>query len=223
MSPLRGWTTVLLESEREHGAFGKVWFYITGVSLPRRLQSTLCRRRRKEAKSVPQLHPPPEPSYLDSYVCLRLVTATPTVRRPPTAIGEALQRGLNPPRLTPQSQPMKFAKWTFGLAALYGLLVLVPHYYCEEKLGRDFPPAITHPEQFYGFLGVSVAWQFAFILLAHDPGRYRPMMLVAVLEKAGYGIAVVVLFSLGRVPSLVLGTGLADLMLGVLFLAAAFA
>ena len=114
---------------------------------------------------------------------------------------------------------MNFAKWTFRLAGIYGLLVLVPFYFCE-KIGRDFPPAITHPEHFYGFLGVSVAWQFAFLLLAQDPVRYRPMMLVAVLEKAGYGIAAVVLFNLGRVPSLVLGTGLADLLLGSLFVAA---
>ena len=115
---------------------------------------------------------------------------------------------------------MRFAKWTFRFAALYGLLVLVPLYFCEEKLGRDFLPDITHPEQFYGFLGVSVAWQFAFLLLARDPERYRPMMLVAVLEKAGYGVAAVVLFSLSRVPSLVLGTGLADLFLGMLFVTA---
>lgn len=115
---------------------------------------------------------------------------------------------------------MRFAKWTFRFAAIYGLLVLVPLYFCERKLGRDFPPTITHPEQFYGFLGVSVAWQFAFLLLAQDPGRYRPMMLIAVLEKAGYGIAAAVLFSLGRVPAPVLGTGLADLLLGVFFLTA---
>ncbi len=94
---------------------------------------------------------------------------------------------------------MTFAKWTFRLAGIYGLLVLVPMYFFEQKIGRDFPPAITHPEHFYGFLGVAVAWQFAFLLLAQDPVRYRPLMLVAVLEKAGYGIATVVLFSLGRI------------------------
>lgn len=115
---------------------------------------------------------------------------------------------------------MRFAKWTFRLAGIYGLLALVPLYFCEKKLGLDFPPAITHAEQFYGFLGVSVAWQFAFLLMSRDPARYRPMMLVAVLEKAGYGIATVVLFGLNRIPSLVLGTGLADLLLGTLFVAA---
>lgn len=117
---------------------------------------------------------------------------------------------------------MTFAKWTFRLAGIYGLLVLVPMYFFEEKIGQDFPPAITHPEHFYGFLGVAVAWQFAFLLLAQDPIRYRPLMLVAVLEKAGYGIATIVLFSLGRVPALVLSTGLMDLVLGTLFVAAFF-
>lgn len=117
---------------------------------------------------------------------------------------------------------MTFAKWTFRLAGIYGLLVLVPMYFFEEKIGRDFPPAITHPEHFYGFLGVAVAWQFAFLLLAQDPIRYRPLMLVAVLEKAGYGIATIVLFSLGRVPALVLSTGMMDLVLGTLFVTAFF-
>ena len=36
----------------------------------------------------------------------------------------------------------------------------------EARVGRDYPPAITHPEYFYGFLGVAAAWQVAFLVIA---------------------------------------------------------
>jgi hypothetical protein len=28
----------------------------------------------------------------------------------------------------------------------------------EAKLGIDFPPPLNHPEHFYGFLSVALAW-----------------------------------------------------------------
>jgi hypothetical protein len=115
---------------------------------------------------------------------------------------------------------MTFARRLFLIAGIYGLLVLVPQFFLEDRLGRDFPPAITHPEHFYGFLGVAAAWQVAFLVIARDPVRFRPMMLPAVLEKAAFGFAVVALFFRGRVPAVVLIFGLIDLTLGALFLVA---
>ena len=52
---------------------------------------------------------------------------------------------------------MRFARVVYFIAGIYGLLVLLPQYFLEEKTGRDFPPAITHPEFFYGFIAVAVA------------------------------------------------------------------
>jgi hypothetical protein len=115
---------------------------------------------------------------------------------------------------------MRFARWVFRLAGLYGLIVLLPQYVMEERVGRDDPPAITHPEYFYGFVGVAVAWQVAFLVIARDPLRYRPLMVPAILEKAAFGIAVPVLFGLGRVSAAVLGFGLIDLLWGLLFVVA---
>lgn len=115
---------------------------------------------------------------------------------------------------------MKFARRVFLLAGIYGLLVLVPLYFLEEKTSRDFPPPITHPEYYYGFIGVAVAWQVLFLFLARDPSRYRPMMIPAVLEKASFAIAVFVLFALDRVPFLMLVAAIPDLILGALFVAA---
>jgi hypothetical protein len=115
---------------------------------------------------------------------------------------------------------MRFAKIVFTAAGVYGLLVLVPQYFLEERYGRDFPPPVTHPEHYYGFVGLALVWQLAFLLIARDPARYRPLMLVAVLEKLSFGLAVPVLSALGRVAPLVLVPACVDLLLAVLFVAA---
>jgi len=59
---------------------------------------------------------------------------------------------------------MRFAKIVFLVAGIYGLLILTPMYFLENKIGRDTPPAITHPEYFYGFVGVALAWQVLFLV-----------------------------------------------------------
>lgn len=115
---------------------------------------------------------------------------------------------------------MRFARLTFLIAGIFGLLVLLPLYFLEGRLGREEPPAITHPEYFYGFLGVGVSWQVAFLLISRGPARFRPLMIPSVLEKATYGIAVIALFAIGRVSGQVLAFGLIDLALGVLFVVA---
>ena len=113
-----------------------------------------------------------------------------------------------------------FARRVFRVAAAYGLVALLPQYLLEGKLGRDFPPPITHPEHFYGFLGVAAAWQLAFLVIAADPRRYRALMPVAVVEKLAFGLATAVLFAQARVPVAVLGFGVVDLVLALLFFVA---
>src|SRR5258708_30905992 len=93
-------------------------------------------------------------------------------------------------------------------------------YFMEGKIGQDTPPAITHPEYFYGFLGAGLAWQVLFLVLSRDPVRYRAMILPSVLEKVSYGIALVVLFSQHRLPLSVLAVGSVDWIFAFLFLAA---
>ena len=113
-----------------------------------------------------------------------------------------------------------FARRVFLAAGVYGLIALLPQYLLEGKNGRDFPPAITHAEYYYGFIGVAVAWQIAFLILARDPARYRTFMIPAILEKAGFGGAAVVLFLRGRLSALMLMAGLIDLVWGALFVVA---
>jgi hypothetical protein len=115
---------------------------------------------------------------------------------------------------------MKFARWVFAICGSYGIIVLAPLYVMEAKLGRDYPPAITHAEFYYATIGVALAWQVAFLVIATNPLRYRPIMLVGVLEKLGYGVPAVILFIQGRTPALTLLTGLSDLVMGVFFIAA---
>lgn len=115
---------------------------------------------------------------------------------------------------------MKFAKYTFLIAGIYGLLALLPQYFLEEMNGRDFPPAITHPEYYYGFVGVALVWQIVFLIISRNPVKYRPLMIPAILEKAVFGIPVLILFLQNRVSTSIFGAGLIDLLLGILFVAA---
>src|SRR5688572_11113441 len=115
---------------------------------------------------------------------------------------------------------MRFAKVVFLVAGIYGLIVLLPLYFMEEQTGRDYPPPITHPEYYYGFTGVAVAWQLAFLVMSREPVRYRPLMIPAIVEKASFGIAVAVLYLQQRVSSFMFGAAMVDSFLGVLFLIA---
>src|SRR5262249_46316554 len=95
---------------------------------------------------------------------------------------------------------MRFARWVFLLAGASGILMVAPLYF-EERFFADFPPPINHPEIFYGFTGVTLAWQVMFLVIGADPMRYRPAMLPAMLEKASFAAAVPLLSAAGRVPA----------------------
>ena len=114
---------------------------------------------------------------------------------------------------------MQFASRVFRIAGIYGLIVLLPQYFMEARIGRDYPPPINHPEHFYGFIGVAIAWQVAFLIIARDPARYRLMMIPAVLEKLSFGLAAIVLYAQQRLPPTILAFGLLDLLWAVLFVA----
>jgi hypothetical protein len=117
---------------------------------------------------------------------------------------------------------MKFAKIVFWMAGIWGLLVLTPLYFVFDMIGRNDPPPITHPGFYYGFVCVALAFQVAFIVIARDPVRLRPMMIPAMLEKFGYGATFVVLYLQNRLHPQDLGLGGVDVVFGVLFLIAYF-
>ncbi len=117
---------------------------------------------------------------------------------------------------------MKFAKIVFWSAGAWGVLALTPLYFMFDMISRQDPPPITHPQFYYGFAGVTMAWQFAFFVIATDPARFRPMMIPSMLEKLGYVIAVIVLYLQRRMSPVQLMTGVRGTLLGLLFVIAFF-
>jgi len=115
---------------------------------------------------------------------------------------------------------MKFAKLVYSIAAIYGLIVLVPQYFFENRNGIQFPPPINHPEYYYGFVGIAVAWQVAFLIISRDPRRYRTLMIATWLEKFSYAIAAIILYAQSRLATAMLAFGSIDLVLGILFVLA---
>jgi hypothetical protein len=111
----------------------------------------------------------------------------------------------------------RFSRIVFLIAGIYGLIVLLPGFFGEKMLAEKMPPPITHPEFYYGFFGVAVAWQVAFLIISRDPQRFRLIIPAAILEKLLYSVACAVLLMLGRIPLIVAMGGGGDFILGALF------
>ncbi|HEV2990697.1 MAG TPA: hypothetical protein VG759_19830 [Candidatus Angelobacter sp.] len=111
----------------------------------------------------------------------------------------------------------RFARLTFLIAGIWGLIVIVPGFFAETMVNRQFPPAISHPEFYYGFFGTALAWQIAFLIMARNPLRMRPLIPAAVFEKLAYAIAIAALFFSGRLAAPMAIFGAIDLLLGILF------
>jgi hypothetical protein len=112
---------------------------------------------------------------------------------------------------------MKFARITFLVAGIYGLIGLTPLYFLEGFVARQTPPPITHAEFYYGFIGTALAWQVVFLAIARDPVRYRPLMLPSILEKIAYGIPVLVLYLQHRIAAASVAISIVDWFFAVLF------
>src|SRR5580658_6721999 len=115
---------------------------------------------------------------------------------------------------------MKFAKIVFWCGGAFGVLLLTPLYFMFNLAGRLDPPPITHPQFYYGFVGIALVWQFVYMTIASDPVRFRPMMILSVLAKGSYVGALLVLYLQHRVSPLQAATGLPDALLMALFVAA---
>jgi hypothetical protein len=117
---------------------------------------------------------------------------------------------------------MKFARIVFLVAGVLGLIELTPLYFIFDVIGRQDPPAITHPGFYYGFIGVALAWQIAFIVISRDPVRLRPMIIPSVIEKLIYAVTFLALYQQSRIHPSDLAFGIVDLLFGILFLTAFF-
>ena len=112
---------------------------------------------------------------------------------------------------------MRISRWVFNIAGAYGVITVAPLYFMEQTINGQDPPPITHPMFFYGFVGVTLAWQLLFFVIAYQPLRLRPVIPFAVLEKLSFGIGAMVLYRRGRLGLSDLYFGCIDLALAVLF------
>src|SRR5262245_5717442 len=110
---------------------------------------------------------------------------------------------------------MKFAKFVFSIAGAWGVLVLTPLYFLYDLNN-------PHPEFFYGFAGVAMAWQLAFFVIATNPVRFRLMMIPAIFEKLSYVLTLVVLYLQKRISLTESLPSIPDGILGLLFAVAFF-
>ena len=113
---------------------------------------------------------------------------------------------------------MKVVRIIFGLAAIWGFIALIPGFFGEASFNAATPPAITHPEFYYGFYGVALVFQLIFVMIAVDPLRYRPLIGIAILEKLGFFLPSMLLHSEGRLAeSGIYFGGVIDGVLALLF------
>jgi len=117
---------------------------------------------------------------------------------------------------------IRFAKYVFGISAAFGFLFLLPLYFAEGYVATESPPAITHPEFYYGFIGVALAWQLVYFLIATDPVRFRPVMVLAGLAKFSLVGTFLFLFLAERLSVKSLAAAVPDLLMAVLFFACFF-
>ena len=115
---------------------------------------------------------------------------------------------------------MRFAKRVYVIAGVWGLLIVPPMFFVRAEFERQYPPATTHPEVYYGFAGVTTVWQLTFLTIGSDPVRFRPLMWAAIAEKVVWVTTVLTLLLLGQLaPGMLVFAGI-DLFLGVLFVMA---
>lgn len=110
------------------------------------------------------------------------------------------------------------ARKVFLAACAWGALTLLPLPFLRTTIEQA--GSLSHPEYFYGFIGVCVAFQFIFFLVARRPAHYRALMPCCALEKMLFAGPTAVLVAAGQTPpSLLLFAGV-DTVFLVLFLCA---
>src|SRR5205809_6152231 len=115
---------------------------------------------------------------------------------------------------------MKFARVVFFGAGVWGLAITTPLYLLHDMIARQHPSLVTDPHFFYSFLTVTMAWQFAFLVIGSDPARFRMVMIPSMVEKFGYVLSMLILWINGRAPVPDALTAVPDCLLGILFVVA---
>ena len=115
---------------------------------------------------------------------------------------------------------MRLARYVFIGAGIWGIAVLTPLYWLVDVSGRHYAAPTDYPAFFYGFIGVAIAWQIAFLIIGSNPARFRTMMIPAIIEKLGYVSMLVFLYSQSPISALDVQPAIPDGLLGLLFVVA---
>jgi hypothetical protein len=115
---------------------------------------------------------------------------------------------------TKAGESMKFARWVFLIAGVFGLLVTVPLAFAEKVF------EVKQPEFYYGFVFLDICWQVLYLLLSSNPTRYRLMMIPTFLAKASGTVALTWLFLQGRISGQWTAVAIVDGIFAILFLIA---
>lgn|SRR5262249_36410045 len=118
---------------------------------------------------------------------------------------------------------MKFARYVFIGAGIWGIVVLTPLYWLVDISGRHYPAPNDYPAFFFGFIAVALVWQIAFLMIGSNPARFRPLMVPALLEKFSYVSTLLVLHGQSRISAIDLQPAIPDGLIGLLFVAAFWA
>ena len=115
---------------------------------------------------------------------------------------------------------MTFARVVFVVAGIWGIVVLTPFYWLVDVTGRQYAPPAAYPHFFYGFVGVALVWQIAFLVIGSNPARFRAFMILAMLEKFSYVATLAVLYGQDRIAPVDALAAVPDGLLGLLFVLA---
>jgi len=115
---------------------------------------------------------------------------------------------------------MRFAKYVFIAAGVWGISVLTPLFFLVDISGRSYAAPADYPHFFYGFVAVALVWQAVFLTIGFAPARFRPLMVFAAFEKAAFIVPTVILHRQNRISSLDASAAIPDGLLMVLFIVA---
>jgi hypothetical protein len=113
---------------------------------------------------------------------------------------------------------MKFARYAFFVAGIYGLFATFPLYFMETSMSANQPPALNHREYYYSFISVTLAWQVLFFLISRTPLRFRSVMIFCAVEKLSLLPAFFIVSPRGLFPQYRKPLIIIDLAFGVLFI-----
>ena len=90
----------------------------------------------------------------------------------------------------------------------------------RRRDGAPHTPPIEYPHFIYGFFAITMAWQFAFLVIGSNPIRFRPLMVPSMFEKFSYVVTLVVCITRRGSPLPIFRRAIPDLILGILFVVA---